>query len=196
MSEGRDSYHHGELQEALLDVATAHVRRDGAHALSLRAVAREVGVDIAAVYRHFKGKDDLLLAVARRGFAALADRTGDALAGAASPREHVRALVHAYVGLARDEPELFRLMVGPWCAGEHLMMTTPGARHPAAHALVERVMQEIEPEERGLSSAVALTSIWAVAQGLATILLDSGKELGEAKLEGTVDVLVRGLGLD
>src|SRR5215218_5462232 len=76
MMEGPTSakpYHHGDLQRALVDAAQTILEREGPAALSLRAVAREAGVSPAAPYHHFKDKDELIGAVAKRGFEMLAD---------------------------------------------------------------------------------------------------------------------------
>src|SRR6476620_1889302 len=66
-------YHHGDLQRALVDAAQAILEREGPAALSLRAVAREAGVSPAAPYHHFKDKDELIGAVAQRGFQMLTE---------------------------------------------------------------------------------------------------------------------------
>jgi len=52
----RDKYHHGDLRSAVISKSNAHLRQHGDASLSLRAIARELDVDAAAVYRHFKSK--------------------------------------------------------------------------------------------------------------------------------------------
>src|SRR5690242_14204186 len=73
-------YHHGDLQNALVDAAQTILEREGPAALSLRAVAREAGVSPAAPYHHFKDKDELITAVANRGFQMLAECMREAAA--------------------------------------------------------------------------------------------------------------------
>ena len=53
-------YHHGNLRAALVEAARAIVEEQGTRALTLREVARRVGVTHAAPYRHFKDKAALL----------------------------------------------------------------------------------------------------------------------------------------
>ena len=60
------AYHHGDLRRGLIEAAQRLLEAQGADALSLRAVAREAGVSPAAPYHHFKDKNELLDAVARR----------------------------------------------------------------------------------------------------------------------------------
>src|SRR5579864_1376751 len=73
-------YHHGDLRRALLDAALTIIERDGASALTLRAVAREAGVSPAAPYHHFQDKSQLLLAVSKDGFHRLNEAMAEAMA--------------------------------------------------------------------------------------------------------------------
>src|ERR1700686_3355801 len=64
-------YHHGNLREALLQAAERTVRERGVQDLSLRELAREIGVSHAAPRRHFPDRQALLDALAEAGFARL-----------------------------------------------------------------------------------------------------------------------------
>ncbi len=59
------SYHHGNLREALIDRAIAVIDQDGLEGLSLRRIAKDLGVSHAAPARHFKSKTDLLAVILR-----------------------------------------------------------------------------------------------------------------------------------
>src|SRR3954464_9734261 len=52
-----------ELTREIVDVARRHLASEGAAALSLRAVARELGMVSSAVYRYFPSRDELLTAL-------------------------------------------------------------------------------------------------------------------------------------
>ena len=56
----RTSYHHGNLEEALITSAIKLIRRHGPDNLSLRAVASELGVSPSAAYHYFPDKDSLV----------------------------------------------------------------------------------------------------------------------------------------
>src|ERR1700742_757828 len=73
-------------RSAILEAARRVASRDGARDLSLRAVAAEAGFAPAALYGYFRGKDDLLLALAAEDLSQLARAMRDAgdLSGAAS----------------------------------------------------------------------------------------------------------------
>ena len=59
--EGR--YHHGDLRSALVEEGLAQLDTKAPEAVSLREIARNVGVSATAVYRHFPDKDALLAAL-------------------------------------------------------------------------------------------------------------------------------------
>lgn len=56
----RPTYHHGNLRAAALERAAQLAADGGTGALSLRQLARDLGVSPAALYRHFADKDALL----------------------------------------------------------------------------------------------------------------------------------------
>src|SRR3546814_11839701 len=68
----KESYHHGDLRNALLAETRNALNEIPPHSLSLRLIARRVGVSEAAPSRHFAGLNELLAAVAAQGFGELA----------------------------------------------------------------------------------------------------------------------------
>ncbi|MEU6666680.1 TetR/AcrR family transcriptional regulator [Streptomyces sp. NPDC046727] len=104
-------YHHGDLRAALLQSAERTLREKGTGALSLRELARDIGVSHAAPGRHFKDKQALLDALAHDGY----ERMNRTLAGAVDRpdrpfEERMTALARAYLGFAVENPELLELM--------------------------------------------------------------------------------------
>ncbi|MGW7024675.1 TetR/AcrR family transcriptional regulator [Streptomyces decoyicus] len=103
-------YHHGDLRAALLTRAEQTLREKGPGALSLRELARDLGVSHAAPSRHFKDKQALLDALALAGF----ERLDEALAASRTEGEtfadRLGRLVRAYVDFALANAELLDLM--------------------------------------------------------------------------------------
>ncbi|MBB5158444.1 TetR/AcrR family transcriptional regulator [Saccharopolyspora phatthalungensis] len=108
MAGGR--YHHGDLRAALLDSATTALRTRGVDALSLRELARDIGVSHAAPRRHFKDKRALLNALALRGFERLSAELEAAAATEGPFRRRLAAMARAYVHFAVHDAELLELM--------------------------------------------------------------------------------------
>jgi AcrR family transcriptional regulator len=104
-------YHHGHLRDTLLAEAERTLREQGAGQLSLRDLARQIGVSHAAPRRHFADRQALLDALAGAGFARLADEVAAAI-GDAGPdfRARLRATGAAYVRFATEDTALMELM--------------------------------------------------------------------------------------
>ncbi|MFJ9114651.1 TetR/AcrR family transcriptional regulator [Streptomyces sp. NPDC102394] len=99
------------LRARLVDVGVELVAREGAQALTLREIARRAGVSHGAPRRYFPTHVELLSAIARRGFADLAERATTAVGdGTASPREQVVELGRAYLEFALDNRGMYELM--------------------------------------------------------------------------------------
>lgn len=104
------TYHHGDLRAALLEQAEQTLRERGEGAISLRELARDLGVSHAAPSRHFKDRRALLDALALVGFDRLGARLAEADRPAAGFGGRLTGLAHATVDFAMHEPELMALM--------------------------------------------------------------------------------------
>jgi AcrR family transcriptional regulator len=71
---------HAEVRAAILSTASAHVAADGAAALSLRAVSRDLDMVSSALYRYFASRDELLTALIVEAYDSLGDHTEAAIA--------------------------------------------------------------------------------------------------------------------
>lgn len=124
MTRVRQPYHHGNLRAALLEQAERTLRDGGAQQLSLRELARQIGVSHGAPRRHFPDKQSLLDALAEQGFERLGAELRDALAATPAGFDaRLTALAQAYTRFAVRHPALLEVMF----AGKH--------RAGAAHTL-------------------------------------------------------------
>jgi AcrR family transcriptional regulator len=104
-------YHHGNLRAALLQVAEAALEQGGAGSISLRELARELGVSHTSPRRHFADKQALLDALALSGFERFEAALGEATKNRAqSFRTRLTKLSQAYVAFALEHPALLALM--------------------------------------------------------------------------------------
>jgi AcrR family transcriptional regulator len=107
----RDTYHHGDLREALLTAGEAVLDEQGLDGFSLRKVAARVGVSHSAPAHHFGDAGGLLVALATRGFQRLLTRMQDRQRSADPDlTEQLIASGLGYLDFALDSPALFRLI--------------------------------------------------------------------------------------
>jgi AcrR family transcriptional regulator len=113
-----NTYHHGNLRRALLEATLEIIDTEGLEAVSLRAVARQLGVSEAAPYHHFASKQDLLAVLAADAYRGLGERLTDALRSEGSdPFERLSGLVRAYVQYGLEHRGRYRLMFGEHMIG-------------------------------------------------------------------------------
>src|SRR5258706_3008989 len=104
-------YHHGQLRTALLEQAERTLRERGVQDLSLRELAREVGVSHGAPRRHFPDRQALLDALAEAGFARLGAELRRAVDGAGEDFEaRLQPTAAAYVRFPPRDAALLELI--------------------------------------------------------------------------------------
>jgi AcrR family transcriptional regulator len=108
----RVTYHHGDLKRALTDAALALVAEKGPKGFTLSEAARRAGVSLAAPYRHFADKADLLASVAEQGFLELHQALTVAGDGTSDLEERVNELGRGYVRWAVAHPDHYQVMFG------------------------------------------------------------------------------------
>jgi AcrR family transcriptional regulator len=108
-----DTYHHGRLRAACIEAGVHLVEAEGPDAVTIRGVARITGVSHTAPLHHFRDRQELLDAVADRGFDLLVERLDASLAPDVTPTDSLRAYGRAYVDHAVAHRGLFTLMFRP-----------------------------------------------------------------------------------
>ena len=96
----KDSYHHGELREALIRATRKLVEERGAEHFTLADACRVAGVTTAAPYRHFSGKEELFALTLE----SYLEELRDALAAASDKGREPRAKLGAIVGAFVERP--------------------------------------------------------------------------------------------
>jgi AcrR family transcriptional regulator len=107
------TYYGGDLRRDLLDAALDLIAREGPSAVSLRSLARRLGVSHAAPANHFPDKAALFTAIAVEGFTLLSQAITDEagrLGPAAGAGQRFRAAGRAYTGFAVAHPAHFAVM--------------------------------------------------------------------------------------
>lgn len=187
----KQAYHHKDLRNALVDEALRVLATDGPSALTLRELARRLGVTHAAPYAHFADKGALLEAVANVGFDRLADALVQARDAAPGPAAGFRAMGHAYVEFACSAPDLYRLMFADpallHCADT---MSPQGERAFGELVVAVAALGPRSEDDARMLSIVA----WAMVHGIAMLEIDGrvgGKMLEIDGLDGRRAVVDR-----
>ncbi|MFE3170101.1 TetR/AcrR family transcriptional regulator [Amycolatopsis sp. NPDC059090] len=188
-------YHHGNLRSGLLGLAERALEEGGVAGLSLRGLARELGVSHSAPRQHFADKQALLDALVLRGLRRLGDELDEGLRRATGGfEERLVAFARAYVGFAARSPALLALMFARKDDPARPDLRQASERTFAAPAaLIENAMArgEIVGEEPDRTAMAVL----AMLQGLASIITAGmiADRSPDAVLTGTVHSLVQGL---
>ena len=167
----RRPYHHGNLRETLLNAAIRLIAEVGPAGFPLREVARRAGVSHNAPYRHFRGKDELIAAVAAQGFREL---TRAMEKEAESQTTALGGLKHsglAYISFALRRPEHFTVMFDvPASVTEYPDCAEAGEQ--AFGTLVNFIVSaqragELPPDETLSRALVA----WSLVHGIAKLAI-------------------------
>ena len=168
-----DSYHHGDLRQALLEASIDMIANEGLESLTLRALSRRIGVSRTAPYRHFADKSALLAAVAEEGFKLLYEALESAGDDTDALR-HLKATGIAYVNFAIDNPTHYRLMFD----GGSVDISAFPELVSAAQTVFDYLLAMIERgQDKGVIKAGESRPyayvVWSGVHGLSSLLIDN-----------------------
>ena len=159
-----------DLREACLREAVAIVEEVGVEGLSLREVARRLGVSHQAPYKHFPSRDHLLAEIVGRAFDLFARHLDERPSGGDAAAD-LAAMGQAYVAYARAHPLQYRLMFGTPLPdpNEHPEMMRR-ARH--AFALLRDGIRRLRGADVDGAADAELDAlfVWSAVHGVASIL--------------------------
>jgi AcrR family transcriptional regulator len=171
IKKAKRAYHHGDLRSALVEAGLELLRTRSADELSLREIARAVGVSATAVYRHFPDKAALLFALCQRGAAQLGEAQEAASAAAGGGAAGFDATGRAYVRFALANPALFRLMMSSDMPAGHFKADL-SAVSGAMRGLRENVTALLPGGASEQARQTVAIHAWALVHGMAMLMLD------------------------
>lgn len=198
----RRGYHHGNLREALVESARVLIEEKGPLGFTMAEAARAAGVSPAAPYRHFKNREELIEAVATRGFEMFAERLEAATEGGeAAPLAAFAAAGAAYLDFARRNSGYYMAMFESGIA----LASDPELKRAADRAMAvlrlaaERLSAHLPPAKRPPAGMVA-NHIWAFSHGVVELFARGrpgtrAPYSAEEMLESGTTIYLRGLGL-
>lgn len=110
-------------RERILDAALGLMSEQGAGSTSMRQLARECGVNVAALYHYFPSKADLLRSVIEERQYAIRLSSLPELDASLPPRERLVSLILAMWQGAQDEEAIWRLLLGEGLRGDETALT-------------------------------------------------------------------------
>lgn len=201
----KNSYHHGNLKESLVQTALEMVKTQEIDAITLREIGNRLGTSRSAIYRHFSNKEALMKQVILAGF----DKLDEALESSFYNEEmelmqRFHTMGRVYIHFARENPYLYRLLFGPSMSKEREEICVD--ERPEVHKLMhgdssEEIVQNnaesgfhklvsiiVEAQTQGLfkkgDPVLFATAIWSLLHGLASLAID-----GHLSVMENIDVM-------
>lgn len=178
----KTSYHHGDLRAALIAQGLRLLAARDVEDLSLREVARGVGVSATAVYRHFSDKAALMAALAAEGLDMLSQVQHAAYDAAGGGVAGFNATGAAYVRFALLHTALFRLIFANPPTGK--MVELADSPDNAMRFLMENAAKLAPP---GMEPRIFALQSWSVAHGLAMLIIDGQLHVDDKTVDAVID---------
>jgi len=177
-------------KQQILDVAKRRFDREGLAGLSMRTIAKDVGVTAMAIYRHYPDKDALTNALMRNGIEAWGERVR--AIEETDPIQWLHAASDAFLAFALDEPRQYE--------AAFLLPATQARRYPDDFAagqspVMAMIQDRIEQaKKQGLIDEIPATdmalTLSALGQGLVS-LYQAGRFVGEAEFRDAYRMAMR-----
>jgi len=185
-----NNYHHGDLKDAIIQSARKILNEQGADALSLRAIASDVGVSHMAPYSHFKNKKELFQAIAASGFNQLADNMLQNSESVTKVQDLILTYGATYIEFAIEHPQLYRLMLGQVETGGRrhkkktgqteidVSLSTPAvsseleASSNRPFVLLQSAFSKIKDNDTEMKIKAQALGAWAMVHGMAALIIE------------------------
>lgn len=187
-------YHHGSLKEELLDVALEMIEKEGFKTLSLRNIAKKAGVSHAAPYHHFSGKNDLLAAVAHKGFGILSKDVANIIDTEEDGPMRIKKMAFSYIIFGYNHPQLYRLM---FSYGTKLLLKTDELKQSSLSAF-NLLIESLYFSDNQIDVENVAMACWAMVHGLVMLLIDDQIEIKPSediniKIEQALEIMWNGV---
>jgi len=169
-----NTYHHGDLRDALVHAALREAEQGGPEAISIKALAKQLGVSQPAPYRHFADREALLAAVTAEAFRQFSAVLREAIRKP-SKRSKLSRLAQATLAFGLRRNGIYRLMFASRimaCASKDSEL------HAAAMETFGLVLDALEAPAVGLLRERFALQIWAALHGV-VMLAEQGLLTGE-----------------
>jgi len=161
----------GAFRGRAVTAATRLFAERGYRGVTLRSLAKELGVSPMTPYRYFENKEELFAMVRTEAFRRFADAQRDAVAWIEEPEDALRMLGRAYVSFALDEPDAYHIMFE--------LLQAPAGTYPELEAEQARAFSYLHEAVKAAVNAGLLEGeslrrahyLWAQIHGLVSLHL-------------------------
>lgn len=197
----RRGYHHGNLKAALIEAALNLIEAKGPSGFTLSEAAKQTGVSAAAPYRHFDGRTDLIVEIARQGFEMFADLLEFAYKKEPTDLSSFESVNRAYLVFARQHPGHYIAMFeSDLSINANADLATAANRAMSVLTNAAKQLSTHLPQEMRPPPMMITQHIWAMSHGI--VKLFARGEPGahspfspEELLEAGTGIYLRGLGI-
>src|SRR5258708_5578897 len=169
-----NTYHHGDLRDALVQAALREAERGGPEAISIKGLAKELGVSQPAPYRHFADREALLAAATAEAFRQFSATLRESI-GRPSKQSKLSRLARATLAFGLRRNGIYRLMFASRitaCAPKE------GELHHAAMETFGLLIEALEAPAVGFLRERSALKIWAALHGV-VMLAEQGLLTGQ-----------------
>ncbi|MCP3471220.1 TetR/AcrR family transcriptional regulator [Bradyrhizobium sp. CCGUVB1N3] len=171
----QNAYHHGDLRDALIKAALREAEQGGAEAISIKALAKELGVSQPAPYRHFADREALLAAVTAEAFRQFTAVLREAMAKP-SKQSKLSRLAQATLDFGLRRNGIYRLMFASRIAS---CADAGSELHAATNETFALVIEALEVPAVGYLRERHALKIWAALHGV-VMLAEQGMLTGRS----------------
>lgn len=183
------------FRDRIRDAAARLFAAAGYPAVTMRAIAAEVGCSAMTPYRYFASKEHIFAVVRAEAFRRFADAQERGVRGVEDPEMRLRTLGRVYADFARHDPDSYRLMfeLGQAPASDHPELLREGER--AWRVIRDAVGKAIDAGVLNGDAETVAHVFWAGTHGLVSLELAGKLQLGRTLddlIDPMTDVLMSG----
>jgi AcrR family transcriptional regulator len=169
-----NTYHHGDLRDALVHAALREAELGGPEVISIKALAKKLGVSQPAPYRHFADREALLSAATAEAFRQFSAMLREQI-NKPSKRSKLSRFAQATLAFGLRRNGIYRLMF----ASRTMACASKGSElHTAAMETFALVLEALEAPAVGLLRERHALQIWAALHGV-VMLAEQGLLTGK-----------------
>ena len=171
----KESYHHGDLRQTIIEEALTWIEKENIVSLSLRKIARQIGVSHNAPYRHFPDKESLVVTIAQIGFAKLHQTLQQAFTDSPDDwQKKLETIGVAYVEYAVNNQTYYRVMFSDGYADCQKHPQLKQASKKAFDVLLNTIEAGQEARVFNSEDSMQLARVcWSLVHGVSMLAIDN-----------------------